>query len=139
MKKLNVLIKKFLTKEVILYTIFGVLTTIVNFSVFYLLTLINLSENLSNIIAIILAVLFAYFTNRKFVFRSTAITLKEKFKEFYKFMIGRAFTMVVEAVGFYVLFTILGMNKLVSKILISFIIIILNFFISKFFAFKKEK
>ncbi len=100
MEKLNALIKKVLTKEVILYIIFGVLTTLVNFVVFYLLTLISLDENLSNIIAIILAVLFAYFTNRKFVFNSTTSGLKERLNEFYKFILGRAFTMVLEAARF---------------------------------------
>ena len=137
MKKLNELMKKFLTKEIILYVIFGVLTTIVNFSVFYLLTLVGLNENFSNVISIILAVLFAYFTNRKFVFNSKASTFNEKIKEFYKFILGRAFTMLVEVVGFYLLFNILGIEKFISKILISIIIIILNFFVSKFFAFKK--
>ncbi len=138
MEKLNELIKKVLTKEVILYIIFGVLTTIVNLVVFYLLTTFtSLDENLSNIIAIITCVLFAYFTNRKFVFNSTANTFKEKFQEFYKFMLGRAFTMVIEAVGFYLLFSIIGIQEMISKVLISIIVIILNFFISKFFAFKK--
>lgn len=137
MKKLNELMKKFLTKEIILYVIFGVLTTIVNFSVFYLLTLVGLNENFSNVISIILAVLFAYFTNRKFVFNSKASTFNEKIKEFYKFILGRAFTMLVEVVGFYLLFNIFGIEKFISKILISIIIIILNFFVSKFFAFKK--
>ena len=113
MEKLNELIKKVLTKEVILYIIFGVLTTIVT------------------------CVLFAYFTNRKFVFNSTANTFKEKFQEFYKFMLGRDFTMVIEAVGFYLLFSIIGIQEMISKVLISIIVIILNFFISKFFAFKK--
>ena len=138
MEKLNELIKKVLTKEVILYIIFGVLTTIVNLVVFYLLTTFtSLDENLSNIIAIITCVLFAYFTNRKFVFNSTANTFKEKFQEFYKFMLGRAFTMVIEAVGFYLLFSIIGIQEMISKVLISIIVIILNFFISKFFEFKK--
>jgi len=138
MEKLNELIKKVLTKEVILYIIFGVLTTIVNLVVFYLLTTFtSLDENLSNIIAIITCVLFSYFTNRKFVFNSTANTFKEKFQEFYKFMLGRAFTMVIEAVGFYLLFSIIGIQEMISKVLISIIVIILNFFISKFFAFKK--
>ncbi len=139
MEKLKTLIKKVLTKEVIFYIIFGVLTTIVNISIFYLLTLIHFDENLANVIAIILAVLFAYFTNRKIVFNSTANTLKEKLTEFYKFMLGRAFTMVVEMVGFYLLFNIIGIQEMISKLAISVIVIILNFFISKFFAFKKAK
>lgn len=137
MEKLNELIKKVLTKEVIFYAIFGVLTTVVNISVFYLLTLTGLDENISNFIAIIIAVLFAYFTNRKIVFNSTATTFKENLKEFYKFMLGRAFTMIVELAGFYLLFNIIGIQELISKCFITVLVIILNFFISKFFAFKK--
>lgn len=137
MEKLKGLIKKVLTREVIFYIIFGVLTTIANIVTFYLLTLTGLNENIANIIAIIVAVLFAYFTNRKLVFNSTASTFKENLKEFYKFMLGRAFTMVLEMVGFYLLFNIIGVQELISKIFITVLVIILNFFISKFFAFKK--
>ena len=132
------LIKKFCTKEIIFYGIFGVLTTLVNIAVFYVLThFIHLEENLSNATSIVLAILFAYFTNRKIVFNSTASTLKEKLYEFGKFILGRAFTMVVELVGFFLMFNIMHIQELISKILISIIVIILNFFISKFFAFKK--
>lgn len=137
MEKLKMLIKKVLTREVIFYIIFGVLTTIANIGVFYLLTLLGLNENIANIIAIIVAVLFAYFTNRKLVFNSTASTFKERLTEFYKFMLGRAFTMVVEALGFPLFYNVLGIQELISKLMISFIVIVLNFFISKFFAFKK--
>lgn len=138
MELIKNLIKKFCTKEIIFYGIFGVLTTLVNIAVFYVLThFINLEENLSNAIAIVLAVLFAYFTNRKIVFNSTASTLKEKLYEFGKFILGRAFTMIVELVGFFLMFNIMHIQELISKILISIIVIVLNFFISKFFAFKK--
>lgn len=137
MEKIKQLLKKVLTKEVIFYVIFGVLTTIVNLVVFYILTHLHIDENLSNIIAVLTAVIFAYFTNRKLVFNSTATTFKENFKEFYKFMIGRAFTMVLEIIGFYLLFNIIGIQELISKFVITVIVIILNFFISKFFAFKK--
>lgn len=138
MELIKNLVKKFCTKEIILYGIFGVLTTLVNITVFYILThFILLEENLSNVIAIILAVLFAYFTNRKLVFNSTASTLKEKLYEFGKFILGRTFTMIVELVGFFLMFNIIHIEELISKILISIIVIILNFFISKFFAFKE--
>lgn len=141
MKKLIELIKKFCTREVILYVVFGVLTTVVNLATFRILTSVfNVEENLSNFFSILLAVLFAYFTNRRLVFNSNASTFYEKAKEFGKFMLGRAFTMVVEYVGFWLLFTVLKitlLDGLVSKIVISIVVIILNFFISKFFAFKK--
>ena len=138
MEKIKVLIKKVLTKEIIFYGIFGIFTTVVNFLVFYLLRLININENFANIIAIISAVLFAYFTNRKLVFNSTANTFKEKMHEFYKFMLGRAFTMIIEALGFPLFYNIIGIQEMISKIIISIVVIILNFFISKFFAFKKK-
>lgn len=136
-KKLFSIVQKFLTIEIVLYIVFGILTTIVNIGSFAILTSFNLEENFSNVIAIILAVLFAYFTNKSLVFNSIASTLKEKFYEFFKFMLGRAFTMIIELVGFYLLFNIINIPKLISKTLITILVIILNFFISKFFAFKK--
>ena len=137
METLKGLTQKVLSKEVIFYAIFGVLTTAVNLVSFYILTHLGLDENLSNIIAIILAVLFAYFTNRKLVFNSTAVTFKENLKEFYKFILGRVFTMFLEILGFYLLFNIMGIQEFISKLVITVIVVILNFFISKFFAFKK--
>lgn len=137
MEQIKKIIKKFLTKEVITYVIFGVLTTLVNLIIFYIMaSTLNVEENISNAIAIIVAILFAYFTNRKWVFNSNAETLKEKLNEFGKFMIGRAFSMVVELIGFFIMFNILNIQEFISKIIISIIIIIMNFFISKFFAFK---
>lgn len=138
MEKLNLLIKKVCTKEVIFYGIFGILTTVVNIGLFYVLnSIFKFEENLSNNIAILAAVLFAYFTNRKLVFNSKANTFKEKFIEFCKFMLGRLFTMILESLGFFALFNLLGIQELISKMSITIIVIILNFFISKFFAFKK--
>lgn len=141
MDKLKKLIRKVCTREVILYVVFGILTTCINIVSFIILSsLFRIEENLASNIGIILAVLFAYLTNRKLVFNSTASTLKEKITEFVKFMLGRAFTMIVESIGFWLLFTVFGITYLdgvLSKLIITIIVIILNFFISKFFAFKK--
>lgn len=141
LKKVLEIERKFLTIEVVLYIFFGVLTTVVNIGVFSILVSLfkNLDENIANIIAIVLAVLFAYFTNKDLVFASQASNFKEKFQEFVKFMIGRASTMVVEMLGFYFLFNMLNWNKFISKCLITILVIIINFFISKFFAFKTKK
>lgn len=140
MEKLKALIQKFCTKEVIFYGIFGIFTTFVNVGTFFVLnTLLHVEENLANNIAIILAVLFAYFTNRKLVFHSEASSWKEKWIEFFKFILGRAVTMVIESVGCALLFAYAPIPTLVSKCIMTVIVIILNFFISKFFAFKKRK
>lgn len=132
--------KKFLSVEVVLYIFFGVLTTLVNIGIFSLLVYaFKLEENISNVIAIIVAILFAYITNKGLVFNSEASTLEEKSKEFVKFILGRAFTLFIELFGFYLLFNILHTHKFASKVFITVIVIILNFFISKFFSFKKAK
>lgn len=139
MEKIKDMIKKLCTKEVMLYLVFGVLTTLVNLISFYVLSkVVGWEENLSNFIAIILAVLFAYFTNKNLVFHSEAKNIKERFKEFSKFIAGRAVTMVVEFVGCWILFKT-PIPEMISKLVVTVIVVIMNFFISKFFAFKHSK
>ncbi len=139
MEKLKVLIKKVCTKEIIFYAIFGVFTTVVNIGAFSLLTyVLHMNENIANAIAISLAVIFAYFTNKDLVFHSEAKDFKQKLIEFGKFILGRAFTMVVEYLGCLLLFAVCPIPQIISKCIITVIVIILNFFISKFFAFKKS-
>lgn len=149
MDKIKELIKKVCTKEVISYIIFGVLTTVVNIIVSYILKAIfKVEGNIASTIGIICSILFAYFTNRKWVFESKANKAKEKWMEFGKFILGRAFTMVIEIIGVFLLNDIIHMfyglfsdniAYLINKCIITVIVIILNFFISKFFAFKKIK
>lgn len=139
MQNINKIIKKILTKEVILYIVFGVLTTLVNLDSFYIMnTVFNWDENISNFIAVLLAVLVAYLTNKDLVFHSEAKNIKEKLIEFIKFILGRAFTMIIEIIGGWMLFK-LPIPNIISKTILTILVIILNFFISKFFAFKKEK
>ena len=136
-KKINLEIKKILTKEVILYIIFGILTTVVNLGMFYVLTnFAKIDENISNILAIITSVIVAYFTNKDMVFHTKATKFSEKIREFIKFIIGRAFTMIIEWGGCAFLFA-MPIPQMISKLGMTAIVIILNFFISKFFAFKK--
>lgn len=138
MSKLKELIKKVLTKDVILYVVFGVLTTLVNLVVFYILnTPLHINGNIANLVAIPTSIIFAYFTNRKWVFHTEAKGFKENFYEFCKFISGRAVTMLIEYFGCMLLFK-LPIPNIVSKLAVNVIVIILNFFISKFFAFKKK-
>ncbi len=139
MEKIKELAKKFLTRDIILYVIFGVLTTLVNIGSFYVMTsILKWNEDLSNFIAIALAILFAYFTNKDWVFHSKAKGFKEKFSEFLKFIAGRAVTMVIEFGGCFILFRT-PIPPIISKCGINVIIVILNFLISKFYTFKDKK
>ena len=81
--------------------------------------------------------LFAYITNKDLVFHSEAKTFRERFIQFFKFMLGRAFTMIIEFVGGIGLF-LLPIPNVISKAILTVVVIILNFFISKFFAFKNK-
>lgn len=138
MEKIKKIVKKILNKDVMLYIFFGLLTTIVNFVAFYLLNVVmNIDGNISNLVAIPLAIIFAYFTNRKWVFHTEAKGFKENFNEFCKFVAGRAVTMFIEFFGCMLLFKT-PIPEIVSKLGVNVIIIFLNFFISKFFAFKKK-
>ena len=137
--KNNELVKKFLTKEIILYAIFGVLTTLINIGSFYIMTtFLSVDENLANNIAIVLAVLFAYVTNKDLVFHSQAKGFGEKFIEFCKFILGRLVTMFIESVGGSLLFKYAPTPPIVSKCIITVVVIILNFIISKFFTFRSS-
>ena len=133
----NKFVKKILTKEVILYAVFGVLTTLINIGSFYLMTtFLNVGDTFANNIAIVLAVLFAYVTNKDLVFHSKAEGFGEKFIEFCKFILGRLVTMFIESIGGSLMFAYLPIPTIVSKCLITVVVIISNFFISKFFAFR---
>jgi len=139
LKKIKQLLKNFLTKEIIFYIIFGVITTIINLLSFWLMnSVLNWNENIANAIAIVIAVIFAYFTNKDLVFHSDASSLKDRIIQFFKFILGRAFTMLVEWGGGFVLFK-LPIPNIVVKLFLTVLVIILNFFISKFFAFRKKK
>ncbi len=137
--KNNKLVNKFLTKEIILYVIFGVLTTLINIGSFYIMTTyFNIEENFANNTAIIFAVLFAYVTNKDLVFHSQAKGFGEKFIEFCKFILGRLVTMFIESVGGSLLFKYAPFTPIVSKCIITVFVIILNFLISKFFTFRSS-
>lgn len=139
MEKLKKILEKILTREVILYIVFGVLTTIINLGSFFIMNdILKWDSNISNFIAIVLAVLAAYITNKDLVFHSKAKTVTDKMKEFFKFIAGRAFTMVVEFVGGMILFQ-LPIPEIISKLFITVLVVVLNFFISKFFAFKNTE
>ena len=140
MEKVKHLIKKVCTKEFILYGIFGVLTTLINIGSFHLMTEFgHINEDLANNIAIVLAVLFAYFVNKDLVFHSEAEGFGEKLIEFCRYILGRLLTMAIESIGGSLLFRYCPIPPIVSKCLITIVVIILNFFISKFFAFKRKK
>jgi putative flippase GtrA len=126
-------------KEALLYLFFGVLTTLINIVVFYLFTeIITLDELVANVIAWIIAVLFAYVTNRIWVFSSHCATKAAFIKEILSFYGGRIFTLLVEEGILLIFIKLLSLNALAVKIVAQVVIIVLNYVISKLFVFKKK-
>ena len=138
--KIAYVIKKLLNKEAIMYIIFGVLTTLVNLVVSFVLEgIVNIDGAWSSAIGIVSSILFAYFTNRKWVFNTKAKGFKENFREFVKFILGRAVTMIIEQSGVVIFYSHMNLPFMPVKLSLTIIVIILNFFFSKFFAFTKKK
>ena len=130
---------KYLNRETISYIIFGILTTAVDYAAsFIFFYKIGFTEITSNNIAWVLAVAFAYITNKIFVFESRETGLKVLLREITAFAGSRVVTLIITDV--FLIFTgIIGLPFLLSKLIISVAVIILNYFFSKLFIFKKEK
>ncbi len=128
-------------KEKISYLFFGVLTTAVDFVSYYTLTrFLFLNEDFSNVLAQFFAILFAYVTNKLFVFEDQTNSFRTLIIQFAKFFSLRLVTLILNSVMFTVMNKMLGINDIVTKVIVSVIVIILNYVFSKLIVFKnKEK
>lgn len=126
-------------KEVLLYLLFGGLTTIVNILTFYIFRKLNVELYISNIIAWIISVLFAFITNKLYVFESKNKSKKENIKEITSFFGFRLLSLVFDMGSMFLLINILKINDLLSKIFANILVIILNYIFSKLFIFKNKE
>ncbi len=133
------LIRKLYENSVVRYVFFGGCTTMVNLISFYVLRKLKVNLNVANIISIILAILFAYVVNSKYVFQDKCETLADHIKPFGKFISARLTTMVIEVGGVWLLVSQIGMKDMLGKFLTQFIVLILNYIFSKFFVFTTGK
>lgn len=140
--KLKELLGKY--KEVIMYLIFGVATTVVSWALYILFVeFLNLEMTLSNALSWIGAVTFAFFTNRSFVFESKEKTFLGLLKEMILFVGSRALSGVVEIfLPTFLVFIglngeLLGIEGFWAKAATSVIVIFLNYIFSKWIVFKK--
>lgn len=152
MKKIKELYKKY--EEVILYVLFGGLTTVVNFISFWLFSKLFGEKVylLNNVIAWFISVVFAYVTNKLWVFESKSWEGKVLLKEIPSFFAARLFSLGVEEAGLWLFvdmlhfgdkkFEVFGFEfggQLIAKVVLAVIVVILNYFFSKFVIFAKKK
>ncbi len=123
-----------LTKELISYVFFGVLTTIVNFITYFLFAdALGINYLVSNIIAWFFSVLFAYVTNRIWVFESKDDNILKEIGLFYG---GRIFSGVIDTALMYLFISILMTGDVIAKIVVQVVVTVLNYVFSKFLVFK---
>lgn len=138
-EKIREIYKKY--EEIWNYLVVGGLTTLVSFLAYFIVTRTVLDVNhpiqlqAANIVQWIAGVLFAYFTNRKFVFKSTN---ENKIQEFISFTSSRVVTLILDMVIKGVMVTWLGINDLIALVVSMVVVIIGNYVLSKFFVFNKH-
>ena len=127
-------------KDLILYGVFGVLTTITNLVVYWIAAHpLGLGVMPGTIIAWFAAVLFAYLTNRKWVFHSEAVTAGEILKEVVWFFACRIGTGVVDWACMYIFADLLRFNDVAVKFGTNVLVIILNYAASRLLIFRHKK
>lgn len=146
---------KLLSYEVLIYLFFGVLTTIVNLfsflifdrllgeGVLFSISLFGKSlpigtHLVANVFAWFIAVAFAFVTNKLFVFESKGWARKQVAKELSSFVGARLFSLGIEEFGLILLVDIVGQKPIIAKALLAVIVVILNYFFSKFFIFRNK-
>ncbi len=138
-------IKKFIFSQAFRYIFIGGCTTLVNLAVFWVLcnlTPMGQSDagiTVANIISVAVSILFAYVTNKIFVFGSKTNSFLELALEMTKFIGARLSTMVIEVGGVWLTVTVLGQNEMIGKLETQVLVIVGNYFISKFFVFKNRE
>ncbi|MCI5688576.1 GtrA family protein [Anaerovoracaceae bacterium 42-11] len=125
--------KKLQESQIVRYIMTGGMTTGINYIIYIGLMALSVNYLMANTIAWLGAVTFAYFANREVVFHSKG----DRKQEFLQFFSLRAATLVIENLLLLLLVDFIGAGSLVSKILVSVITVVLNYFACKYSIFKQ--
>lgn len=130
-------LKKIINRETILYTLFGLLTSVLNIIIFKLLLILQWDYKMANLVTLLIVKLSAYICNKNFVFCSKTESLIELIKEFSRFVIARGLTMLIDYFGLILFVEVLKGDKMLSKCFLTGFVIVLNYFIGKKHVFVK--
>ena len=127
-------------KSFIFYAIFGVLTTVINIAVYWLCrNVLGLANVPGTVIAWVAAVLFAFITNKLFVFDSKDMSMRVFFSEMIRFFLARIATGILEVLIMFIGVDVLHGPSMVLKVITNIIVIIVNYILSKLLVFIKKK
>lgn len=125
-------------KEILLYLFFGCLTVLVSIVSYAIFNLIfKIPALIANIISWILAVLFAFYTNRIWVFRASTNSKRDFLRQMFSFFSGRFVTLIIEELILFLFITNLHYGSMEVKIVAQIVVVILNYIISKLWVFNK--
>ena len=126
-------------KELILYGICGALSTILDVGIFWLLAnVVNIHYLVANAIAWVLAVIFSFLANKYYVFGSKSFKREVWVKEAAEFFGARGLACSIDMGGMYLLVSFIGVDKNYAKLIVTFVVIVINYILSKFWIFKKK-
>lgn len=127
-------------KDIIAYLVFGGLTTVVNLIVFFVTnSLWHWNYQLATVLAWFLSVLFAYVTNRVWVFHSHYTNFSALVQETIKFFSARGATLVLDIGIMWIGVSLLQQNAMLTKLVDQVVVVVANYFFSKWFVFNKNK
>jgi hypothetical protein len=132
------MLSKVINKETILYTVFGILTSVLNVLLFQILLFLNFEYKVSNLISLVVVKITAYICNKNFVFKSKCTNLVSLYKEIFRFIIARGSTMLIDFFGLIIMVDFINFSKLPSKIFITILVVVLNYIIGKKHVFKNS-
>ncbi len=127
-------------EEGINYLIFGFLAFVLNLGLYYLFfEVLGLHYLVATVLSWALTVVFAYWTNRTFVFKSKNKDVKALFEEFVSFIGARVATELLEVAFMFLMVDCAHLNELISKFVCQVLVIVANYFLSKLWIFKEKK
>ena len=127
-------------EEAISYLFWGGVAFFLSMALFYLFAnVMDFYEQIANTFSWIICVLFTYFTNRTFVFKSKSTGISGMGKEFISFIGARLATLVLEKGILFVLIDLLARNNMIAKFIGQVVVIVSNYILSKLWIFKKKK
>lgn len=124
--------------EIISYGFWGIMTTILNYIVYFSFTkILHTNYIFANTSAWVLAVAFAFITNKLFVFHSKTWSGSVALRELWQFISARLFSLVVETIILYIFVDSFGFRDDIMKLFTNIIVIIINYVLSKLIIFKR--
>ena len=132
-------LKSFVNRETVSYAFWGVVTSVLNIGLFELLLLARADYRVANLIALLATKLAAYVVNKLFVFRTRTESPAALAAEFFRFVVARGGTMLVDWVGLVILVSACGVPETYGKLVTTGVVVILNYVVGKVCVFRQDR